>query len=274
MSEEAHEVYRRAVTVLTDAELPFLVGGASPWPTTRPSPATPRTSTSSSRPQDVPHRAGHPARRPGSRPRCRSPTGWARPTTATCSSTSSSARATGWRWSTTRGSRTPSRAEVLGVPLPLCPAEEMIWSKAFVLERERFDGADVAHLIRDCGPQLDWERCCAASAAHWRVLYAHLILFGFASPGHRGAMPRVGDADPAPSGCGPRRRRRGQGRPGPVPGDAAFARAIPHRRRAARLPRCAPARRRRATCPRATWKSGPSAIPGRKHGGPEPGGNR
>ena len=39
------------------------------------------------------------------------------------------------------------RREVLGVPVRLCPAEEIIWSKAFVMERERFDGADVAHLL-------------------------------------------------------------------------------------------------------------------------------
>jgi hypothetical protein len=39
----------------------------------------------------------------------------------------------------------PSR--VLGVPVTLSPVEEMIWSKAFVMERERFDGADVLHLL-------------------------------------------------------------------------------------------------------------------------------
>lgn len=36
---------------------------------------------------------------------------------------------------------------VLGVPVKLCPAEETIWQKAFVMERERYDGADVAHLL-------------------------------------------------------------------------------------------------------------------------------
>ena len=39
-------------------------------------------------------------------------------------------------------------ADVLGVPTRLCPPEEMIWSKAFIMERERYDGADVAHLLR------------------------------------------------------------------------------------------------------------------------------
>ena len=50
------------------------------------------------------------------------------------------------------------RANVLGVPVRLCPAEEMIWSKAFIQERERFDGADVLHLLRELGPSLDWPR--------------------------------------------------------------------------------------------------------------------
>jgi hypothetical protein len=40
--------------------------------------------------------------------------------------------------------------EVLGAPVKLCPAEEMIWSKALIMERERYDGADVAHLFRHC----------------------------------------------------------------------------------------------------------------------------
>jgi hypothetical protein len=31
------------------------------------------------------------------------------------------------------------------------PAEEMIWSKAFVQERERFDGVDILHLIHQRG---------------------------------------------------------------------------------------------------------------------------
>jgi hypothetical protein len=32
--------------------------------------------------------------------------------------------------------------DVLGIPVRLCPPEEMIWSKAFIMERERYDGAD------------------------------------------------------------------------------------------------------------------------------------
>ncbi len=39
---------------------------------------------------------------------------------------------------------------VLGLAVQLCPVEETIWSKAFVMERERYDGADVAHILPPC----------------------------------------------------------------------------------------------------------------------------
>src|SRR4030095_4916266 len=37
--------------------------------------------------------------------------------------------------------------EVFGLPVFLCPAEELLWSSAFVQERERYDGAAVLHLL-------------------------------------------------------------------------------------------------------------------------------
>ena len=43
-------------------------------------------------------------------------------------------------------------AHILGRRVRLTPPEELIWSKAFVQERERFDGADVMHLIQHTGP--------------------------------------------------------------------------------------------------------------------------
>ena len=79
--------------------------------------------------------------------------------------------------------------QVLGVPVRLCPAEEMIWSKAFIMERERFDGADVAHLILACGRDLDWRRLLGRFGRRWRVLLSHLILFGFIYPGERTIVP-------------------------------------------------------------------------------------
>lgn len=81
-------------------------------------------------------------------------------------------------------------AEVFGVPVKLCPAEEMIWSKGFIMERERFDGADVAHILKACGPHLDWDRLLQRFDGHWRVLLTHLILFGFTYPAEKDRIPK------------------------------------------------------------------------------------
>ncbi len=83
-----------------------------------------------------------------------------------------------------------SDGEILGVPVKLCPVEEMIWSKGYVQERERFDGADIAHLIRSRGDTLDWDRLRRRFGEHWRVLFSHLITFGFIYPAERDKVPR------------------------------------------------------------------------------------
>lgn len=82
-----------------------------------------------------------------------------------------------------------SPAEILGIPTRVCPVEETIWSKAFIMERERFDGADVAHLLLAQGRRLDWNRLLLRFAPHWRLLLTHLILFGFIYPCHRDIVP-------------------------------------------------------------------------------------
>jgi hypothetical protein len=80
-------------------------------------------------------------------------------------------------------------AEVLGEAVRLVPVEEMIWSKSFVVERERYDGADVNHIVRAQGHRIDWERLLERFGPHWRVLLSHLVLFGFAYPGERDCVP-------------------------------------------------------------------------------------
>jgi hypothetical protein len=81
-------------------------------------------------------------------------------------------------------------AVVIGMDVKLIPAEEMIWSKGLIMERERFDGADVAHVIKAVGPQLDWRRLIDRYAQNWRALFAHLVLFGFIYPSHRSNVPK------------------------------------------------------------------------------------
>lgn len=76
-----------------------------------------------------------------------------------------------------------------GVDVQLAPPEEMIWSKAYVQERERFDGADIMHLLHARGETLDWQRLLSRFGDHWRVLLGHLVTFGFVYPADRGKVP-------------------------------------------------------------------------------------
>jgi hypothetical protein len=70
------------------------------------------------------------------------------------------------------------------------PAEEMIWQKAFIQERERFDGADIHHLLRCKGSRLDWEHLLMRfGERHWQVLLVHLITYRFAFPQDKHQVP-------------------------------------------------------------------------------------
>ncbi len=79
--------------------------------------------------------------------------------------------------------------EVCGVPVRICPIEETIWSKAFIMERERFDGADILHLLRAAAERIDWAHLLERFGLHWPVLLAHLVLFGYVYPGERHRLP-------------------------------------------------------------------------------------
>ena len=80
--------------------------------------------------------------------------------------------------------------EVFGVPVRLVPPEEMLWSKAFVMERERYDGNDVLHILRAMSEKLEWDHLIDRFGARWRVLLSYLILFGFVYPGERARIPQ------------------------------------------------------------------------------------
>jgi hypothetical protein len=78
---------------------------------------------------------------------------------------------------------------VLEIPVNLCPPEETIWSKAFVLDRERCDAADVAHLLRARATHMDWQRLVRRFGPHWQLLLAHLMLFRFIYPDEAEDVP-------------------------------------------------------------------------------------
>lgn len=82
------------------------------------------------------------------------------------------------------------RADILGVEAPVLSAEELIASKIFVTRRERFDGADVAHLIYATRDSLDWERVFELVGEHWEILLWSLIFYRYIYPRHANEVPR------------------------------------------------------------------------------------
>src|SRR5439155_23720460 len=79
--------------------------------------------------------------------------------------------------------------ELLGLQVNLCAPEEMIWMKAYIMERERFDCADIAHILRRCAVEIDWPHLVRRFGPNWRVLLSHLVLFGYIYPSERARIP-------------------------------------------------------------------------------------
>lgn len=73
-------------------------------------------------------------------------------------------------------------AEFVGINVKLLSPEDLIWCKIYVQNRERFDGADVNHMLLKQGKQLDWKRLLSRLDQHWHLLLAQIINFQFVYP--------------------------------------------------------------------------------------------
>ena len=80
-------------------------------------------------------------------------------------------------------------AVVMDVPTSVLAAEELITSKLFVTRRERFDGADIVHVIYGTRGKLDWERLLKLTGEHWEILLWNLLLFRYCYPMHSDFVP-------------------------------------------------------------------------------------
>ena len=74
------------------------------------------------------------------------------------------------------------KSQVLGVPVKMLAPEELIASKLFVAFRERFDGADIAHVMYAAGKRMDWPRTLELVGEHWGVLLWSVVLFHYVYP--------------------------------------------------------------------------------------------
>jgi hypothetical protein len=82
-------------------------------------------------------------------------------------------------------------ATVLGVKTRVMAPEELVASKLFITRRERFDGADIVHVIYVLQGQLDWQRILELAGEHWELVLWVLILFRYVYPAQTRYVPQT-----------------------------------------------------------------------------------
>ena len=81
-------------------------------------------------------------------------------------------------------------AQLFDTSVRLVPPTEFVWSKIFVQDRYRYDGADVAHMILKRHEEIDWRRLLSHMELYWEVLLIALLNFRFIYPSERHIVPR------------------------------------------------------------------------------------
>jgi hypothetical protein len=94
--------------------------------------------------------------------------------------------------------------EIRGERVRPIPAEELIWSKLYVLQRDRSDWPDVFNLIDALAPRLDWDRLIARMGPDLPLLAAALSVFAWLAPARAARIPQevwgaVGTRPPEPA---------------------------------------------------------------------------
>jgi Nucleotidyl transferase of unknown function (DUF2204) len=80
-------------------------------------------------------------------------------------------------------------AVVYDVETRVLVPEELVASKIFVARRERFDGADIAHVIYGTYGDFEWRRELELVGEHWEMLLWALVLFRYAYPAQSHYVP-------------------------------------------------------------------------------------
>lgn len=70
------------------------------------------------------------------------------------------------------------------------PAEELIWSKLYVVQRDRCDWPDILNLVYATGAHLDWQHLMARVAEDAPLLKGLLSMFSWVSPERAGSIPK------------------------------------------------------------------------------------
>jgi len=78
---------------------------------------------------------------------------------------------------------------VYGVTSRVISPEELIWTKTYVAHRERYDGADIAHVLLATADDLDWPYLLWRFGPDWELLLWQLAMFSFIYPSERHRIP-------------------------------------------------------------------------------------
>jgi hypothetical protein len=82
-------------------------------------------------------------------------------------------------------------SEFVGKQVRMIPPEELIWCKLYVQNRERFDGADINHIMLKYGQKINWDHLLFRMDQHWHLLLAQILMFQFVYPAdYRGIIPK------------------------------------------------------------------------------------
>lgn len=107
------------------------------------------------------------------------------------------------------------RAQTVGIreeSIQIVPAEELLWCKLYVLQRDHSDWPDVLNLLYATGPQLDWDYLLERLGDDFPLLLAALSIFEWLCPGRAAQLPlkrlrRLRASKSVPSDCRPDRVR-------------------------------------------------------------------
>jgi hypothetical protein len=81
-------------------------------------------------------------------------------------------------------------ADVNGERLRAIPAEEMLWAKLYIVQRDRCDWPDVLNIMYAKAEDLDWDRVIRNLGSDAPLLKGALELFRWLAPGRAQALPR------------------------------------------------------------------------------------
>jgi hypothetical protein len=79
---------------------------------------------------------------------------------------------------------------MFGQEFRVIPAEELMWSKLYVLQRDRCDWPDIINLLYSAGPGLDWDHLLSRVADDRPLLQGVLSVFSWVCPERAALIPR------------------------------------------------------------------------------------